>query len=82
MPKTPPEVKLMSKVPGLISAKEVRDNKRYKQSEIADQTGLSESTVSRLINGANIETVSLGKAVILAEWLGVPVTELFEREPA
>ena len=72
----------MSKVAKLISAEEMRDNRRYKQVEIAEQTGLTESTLSRLINGANMEAVALGKAVVLAKWLGVDVTDLYEVEPA
>ncbi len=74
----PAEIKLMSRLASLISAKEVRDNKRYSQKEIADQTGLTESTLSRMVNGARMDTVALGKAVKLARWLGVKVVELYE----
>lgn len=73
----------MSRIPALISAKEVRDNRRYKQTEIAEQTGLTESTISRLVNGVGMETVAFGKAIKLAKWLGVKVDELYEvKEPA
>lgn len=73
----------MSRVASLISAKEMRDNRRYKQAEIAKLTGLTESTISRLVNGIGMETVAFGKAIILAKWLGVKADDLYEvKEPA
>ena len=80
MVRKPSEIKLMSRVAALISAKELRDNRRYKQAEIAKQTGLTESTISRLVNGIGMETVAFGKAITLAKWLGVKVDALYEME--
>lgn len=68
----------MSRVAALISAKEVRDNRQYRQKEIADQTGLTESTLSRMVNGVGLKAVGLGKAIALADWLGVDVKDLYE----
>lgn len=69
---------IMSNIPKLIAEKEIRDNKRYKQIDIANETNLSQSMISRLIKGnVKLENVTLGVAIPLAEWLECSVEDLY-----
>jgi|GEM_PF-2623823 len=76
----------MSNFTILLAQKEIRDRKRYTQKEIADETGVSQSMISRIANGKEIEALSVGKALLIAEWLGCNISELVylddEAEPA
>ena len=72
--------KQLSKIPMLLSQKELRDGRRYKQKAIAEGTGLSESVVSRVFNEKDITNLTYGSAKALAKWLGVPMEELGQEE--
>jgi transcriptional regulator with XRE-family HTH domain len=72
--------KQINKIPRLITLKELRDERRYKQKDIADATGMSESVISRVINDNDIANLSYGSAKALAKWLGVPMEELGQEE--
>jgi DNA-binding Xre family transcriptional regulator len=75
--------KLMSRFAVLVAKKEIRDNKRYTQAEIANATGLSPSSISRLMKG-DIEGASMKTVRVICEWLECEVGELIylEREPS
>ena len=70
--------KVMSRFPLLVSQKEVREQRmhRYSQKEIAQQTGVSESVVSRWMTGKGFEGTSIEVAGRLARWVGVSIEEL------
>ena len=70
--------KLKNKIPSLIGKKEARDNKRYKQIEIAKETGLSQSLISRTIRSQTLDKLWLSEANMLANWLGCSIYDLFE----
>lgn len=77
------EIKLMSRLPELLAAKEIRDKRRYSQKEIADAAGLSESMVSRFMKGDGVEGTAVGRVKRLANWLGCSIDDLIhEAEPA
>lgn len=82
--KQEPEVELMSKLPELLAAKEIRDKRRYSQKEIADATGLSESMISRFMKRGNIAGTAVGSVKRLAGWLGCSIDDLIREvaEPA
>ena len=63
-----------------LAAKEMRDGKRYKQAEIAQETGLSHTMVSRLINSPTLEHFTFGSIALMAEWLGCTVDDLMKKE--
>jgi transcriptional regulator with XRE-family HTH domain len=67
-----------NKIPLLVSQKEVRDEQRYKQREIALATGLSESMISRLMREEELSAINYVTARIIARWLGVSTDELAE----
>jgi transcriptional regulator with XRE-family HTH domain len=73
-------VKYKNKIPVLVSAKEIRDGRRYKQKEIAIGSGLSEPIVSRLMREDDISGVTYASVRAIAEWLGVSMEELAERD--
>lgn len=60
----------------LLAQKEQRTGKRYKQKDIADETGISTATVSRWINGEDVEHSSLNTVKKLCEWLDCDICEL------
>lgn len=68
----------MINLEGLVANKSARDGKRYKNKEIADAIGVSESTISRLMKGRNIESTSLRVIVDLCEWLNCDLAELVQ----
>jgi transcriptional regulator with XRE-family HTH domain len=63
-----------------LAAKEMRDGKRYKQSEIARATGLSHTMISRLILSPTLEHFAFGSIVLMADWLGCSVDDLIKKE--
>lgn len=77
MTQRPPDVRLRSHVKSLVDAKRQRDGAAYPQREISMMTGLSETTVSRLVAGS-IGDVTLARVVALAMWLGVSVDAMYE----
>jgi transcriptional regulator with XRE-family HTH domain len=60
----------------LLSQKELRDGRRYKQKDISDGTGLSVSVVSRIMNDRDIGGMTYATAKAFAQWLGVAMEEL------
>jgi transcriptional regulator with XRE-family HTH domain len=70
--------KLRNKIPSLLGKKEARDNMRYKQIEIANETGLSQSLISRTMRSKTLDKLWLSEANILANWLGCSLYDLFE----
>lgn len=69
-------IKQTNKIPRLLTEKELRDDRRYKQKDIANGTGLSEGMISRVMNDKDISMLSYGSAKVIAEWLGVSMEEL------
>ena len=72
--------KYVNRIPVLVSAKEVRDGKRYKQKEIAIASGLSEPIVSRLMRETEIGGITYSTARMIAQWLGVSTDDLAVKE--
>ena len=72
--------KQLNKIPMLLSQKELRDGRRYKQKDIAMGTGLSGTIVSRVMNDSDISGLTYGSAKVLAQWLGVSMEELGQEE--
>jgi transcriptional regulator with XRE-family HTH domain len=72
--------KYVNRIPVLVSEKEVRDGRRYKQKEIAIVSGLSESMVSRLMREPEIGGITYDTARTIAEWLGVSTDDLAIKE--
>jgi transcriptional regulator with XRE-family HTH domain len=73
-------MKYVNQIPLLVSEKEVRDKRRYKQKEIAIASGLSEAIVSRLMRETEISGITYTTARMIAEWLGVSMEELATAE--
>jgi transcriptional regulator with XRE-family HTH domain len=73
-------LKFVNRIPVLVSEKEVRDGRRYKQRDIANGTALSESMISRLMREPDISGVNYASARIIAEWLGVSTDDLAIKE--
>lgn len=74
------EVKLMFHVARLKREKEARDDRSYTGTQIAKATGLSEIMVSRMLNNQNVDSIGVGKIVLMALWLGVKVDDMFTVE--
>ena len=68
--------KQKNNIPMLLSQKELRDGRRYRQKDIAIGTGLSEGMVSRLMRDGDISHMTYGAAKAIAKWLGVSTDEL------
>lgn len=60
----------------LVSAKEIKEGKRFKQKEIADGAGVSAQIVSRWMNNVDIEITTLEIMMKLCAWLGCQLSEL------
>jgi transcriptional regulator with XRE-family HTH domain len=68
----------MSNISRLITEKELRDGKRYKQRDIVRATQLSPSMVSRIIRGdIDYDNVTWGVLRRFAKWLGCSTDEMF-----
>jgi transcriptional regulator with XRE-family HTH domain len=72
--------KYKNRIPILLSQKEVRDERRYKQKEISERTGLSESMISRLMRETDLGGVNYASARAIAKWLGVSTDDLADEE--
>ena len=70
--------KQLNKIPKLLTQKELRDERRYKQQDIVDGTGLSKSMISRVLNNDDISNLTYESAKAIAKWLGVSMEELGE----
>ena len=68
--------KQLNKIPKLLTLKELRDDRRYKQQDIADGTGLSKGMISRLLKHKDISSLTYESAKAIAQWLGVSMEEL------
>lgn len=68
---------LMSRLMVLLSQKEQRDGKRYKQKDIAAATGLSPATITRWMND-DIEGSNLATVRKLCDWLDCDVGDLVQ----
>lgn len=66
----------MSNFASLLARKEIRDNRRYKQSEIAQALSMSPATISRWFNGKDISDSTISTAKKLADWLGCDLHDL------
>jgi hypothetical protein len=72
--------KHLNKIPMLLSQKELRDGRRYKQKDIVIGTGLSGTIVSRVMNDKDIGGLTYASAKAFAKWLNVSMEELGEEE--
>ena len=72
--------KYLNNIPLLVSQKEVRDKRRYKQKEIAIESGLNEPMISRLMREPEIGGITYATARAIAEWLGVSTDDLATKE--
>lgn len=70
----------MSRFQELLSQKELRDGRRYRQTEIATAIGVSNSTITRWLQSRDVSSSSLLVALKLAEWLNCEVGELVYME--
>lgn len=68
--------KLMSNLEALVANKAARDGRMYKNKEIAEAIGVSESTISRLMNSKNIESTTLRVILHLCVWLECEIADL------
>jgi transcriptional regulator with XRE-family HTH domain len=72
--------KLLNRIPELIARKDIRDNKRYSQRDMARGTGLSDTAVSRIMNYKTLDNASFSHMLVIADWLGVQdLRELVKR---
>jgi transcriptional regulator with XRE-family HTH domain len=72
--------KHINKIPELLIAKEMRDKKRYTQRDLADGTGLTDAAISRFMRYDTLDNIAYSSAFAIAEWLGVSMEELSQRE--
>jgi transcriptional regulator with XRE-family HTH domain len=63
--------KLVNRIPELLARKELRDNKRYSQRDMARGTQLSDNAISRVLRYETLDNVSFGILLAIADWLGV-----------
>ncbi len=68
--------KQFNKIPMLLSQKELRDGRRYKQQDMVNGTGLSKSMISRVLSDNDISSLTYESAKVIANWLGVSMEEL------
>lgn len=73
----------MNNIPVLISLKQARDKRHYKNKEIAEAVKVSESMVSLIIqNKINIGGMKLETAYAFADWLECGIDDLIGRVPS
>ena len=63
--------KLANRIPEFLARKELRDNKRYSQHDMAVATNLSDNAISRILRYETLDKISFGSIVAIADWLGV-----------
>lgn len=73
--------KVMTNFQELLALKEAKQKSRYTQKEIADGVGVSESMVSRMMNGKGIEKMSLENIAKFAKWLECEIGDLVKLYP-
>ena len=71
-------MKLINNIQIMLAHKELRDAKRYKQIDIAKESGLSQPVVSKLLSNEDISGVTLETAHLLAQWLGCAIEDLYK----
>jgi transcriptional regulator with XRE-family HTH domain len=69
-----------NRIPELMTLKELRDKTRYTQRDMAKGTGLTDAAISRILTYDTLDKLAYGSARALADWLGVSMEELAERE--
>jgi transcriptional regulator with XRE-family HTH domain len=70
---------LINNIQIMLAQKELRDGKRYKQIEIARESGISQSVLSRMMSSRDISGFTLETAQLLAEWLGCAIEDLYKK---
>lgn len=63
--------KLGNRIPELLARKEIRNNTRYSQRDMARGTGLSDNAISRVMRYETLDNVPLGTILLIADWLEV-----------
>jgi transcriptional regulator with XRE-family HTH domain len=72
--------KLLNRIPEMMARKDIRDNKRYSQRDMARGTGLSDTAVSRIMNYKTLDNASFSHMLAIADWLGIQdLRELVKR---
>ena len=71
---------LINNIQIMLAKKELRDAKRYKQLDIARESGISQSVLSRIMSREDISGFTLETAHLLAKWLGCSIEDLY-KEP-
>jgi transcriptional regulator with XRE-family HTH domain len=74
--------KLVNNITYRLTQKEMRDGKRYKQIEIARESGLPQSILSRMMSSPDLSNFTLASAKLLAEWLGCSIEDLYKEPEA
>jgi transcriptional regulator with XRE-family HTH domain len=70
---------LLNNIQIMLAKKELRDAKRYKQIDIARESGLSQPIISKLMNSSDISHFTLETAHLLAAWLGCAIEDLYKK---
>ena len=70
---------LINNIQVMLAHKELRDAKRYKQIDIARESGLSQPVLSRMMNSPDISHFTLESAHLLAAWLGCAIEDLYKK---
>jgi transcriptional regulator with XRE-family HTH domain len=63
--------RLANRIPQYFARKELRDNRRYSQHDMAVATNLSDNAISRIMRYETLDNISFGSIVAIADWLGV-----------
>jgi transcriptional regulator with XRE-family HTH domain len=72
-------MRLLNNIQIMLAHKELRDAKRYKQVEIARESGLSQPVVSKMLSSKDISGITLETAHLLAQWLGCAIEDLYKK---
>jgi transcriptional regulator with XRE-family HTH domain len=70
---------LINNIQIMLAKKELRDAKRYKQLDIARESGISQSVLSRIMSKEDIGGFTLETAHLLAAWLGCSIEDLYKK---
>ena len=72
--------KFINRIPEMMARKDIRDNKRYTQRDMARGTGLTDTAISRIMKHKTLDHASFGHMLLIADWLGVQdLRELVKR---